>query len=311
MNDRRSDYDVTNTVQVTDPVSVCLAIRRLYTGLYPDASVAPLKQACLDMTRLFQGEYPGYLACDTPYHDLQHSLDVSLAMARLISGYENAQSPADRLGASLAATGIITAMFHDAGYVRRRMDRIHASGAEYTHRHVSRSGRFLAAYLPRIGMQDMVPLARKLVHFTGHEISVPAIPLRDEKSRVLGNLLGTADLLAQMSDRCYLEKCRDRLYPEFVAAGLAGGYVSAEELVYQTPHFFRHAHERLNHVLQGMYRHAGSCFFPERNLYMEALEANRSYLETVVEKRDMALLRRRPPSVPVCHISREMRRQAA
>jgi len=309
MNDRRSDYDVTNTVQVTDPASVCLAIGELYAGLYPGASIASLKQACLDMTRLFQGEYPGYLACDTPYHDLQHSLDVSLAMARLISGYEHAQPDTGRLGARLAATGIITAMFHDAGYVRRRMDRIHANGAEYTHRHVSRSGRFLAAYLPRIGMQDMVPLARKLVHFTGYEITVPAIPLRDEKSRVLGKLLGTADLLAQMSDRCYLEKCRDRLYPEFVASGMADGYDSAEELVYRTPRFFRHARERLDHVLQGMYRHAGSCFFPGRNLYMEALEANRSYLEVVVEKRDVSLLRRRLPSVPVCYAARMMQRQ--
>jgi hypothetical protein len=39
--------------------------------------------------------------------------------------------------------------------------------------------------------------------------------------RRLGNMLGTADIIAQMADRCYLEKCRDRLFPEFVAGGLA------------------------------------------------------------------------------------------
>ena len=32
--------------------------------------------------------------------------------------------------------------------------------------------------------------------------------------------MATADLLAQMADRCYLEKCRDLLYPEFELAGL-------------------------------------------------------------------------------------------
>jgi hypothetical protein len=28
-------------------------------------------------------------------------------------------------------------------------------------------------------------------------------------------------MMAQMADRCYLEKCRDRLYPEFVLGGVA------------------------------------------------------------------------------------------
>ena len=45
--------------------------------------------------------------------------------------------------------------------------------------------------------------------------------MADPRDRKLGHLLGTADLIAQMADRCYLEKCRDRLYPEFVLGGIA------------------------------------------------------------------------------------------
>src|SRR5678815_3569744 len=63
-----------------------------------------------------------------------------------------------------------------------------------------------------------------------------------------GQMLGTADIIAQMSDRCYLEKCRDRLYPEFVLGRMAGEargiahslpvYASGEELVNKTPGFY-------------------------------------------------------------------------
>ena len=39
--------------------------------------------------------------------------------------------------------------------------------------------------------------------------------------QTVGNLVASADILAQMSDRCYLEKCHDRLYTEFVLGGIA------------------------------------------------------------------------------------------
>jgi hypothetical protein len=181
------------------------------------------------------------------------------------------------------------------------MDRKHRNGAEYTRRHVTRSGHFLAEYLPAVGMGDVVPLARQLVHFSGYEIDVPAIPLRDPKQRVLGKLLGTADLLAQMSDRCYLEKCRDRLYLEFASAGLTapgapgGGYASPSELIYKTGFFFEHALERLDKVLKGAHRHAECFFFPTRNLYMDAIRKNFDYLQVVERRRNMLLLRRKPP----------------
>src|SRR4030042_1064708 len=43
-------------------------------------------QAFRDVEKLFRGHYPGYQACNTDYHDLQHTLHVFLAMARLMHG---------------------------------------------------------------------------------------------------------------------------------------------------------------------------------------------------------------------------------
>ena len=62
------------------------------------------------------------------------------------------------------------------------------------------------------------------MHYTGYERPAETIRIDDTLLRRVGQMLGTADILAQMSDRCYLEKCRDRLYPEFV---LAAGRKSA------------------------------------------------------------------------------------
>ena len=121
-----------------------------------------------------------------------------------------------RFGAERAVMALVTSLFHDAGYIREIDDRQHRNGAEFTLYHVTRSARFLARFLPSIGMEAWVPISTRIVHFTGYEIKLSQIQLADGRDRKLGHLLGTADLIAQMADRCYLEKCRDRLYPEFV-----------------------------------------------------------------------------------------------
>jgi len=240
MKMRRSDYDVTNTVQTTNPASVAHEVLNIFQSLYPLYPVSPLEQAFRDWQRLFEGDFPGFMACDTPYHDLQHTMDVTLAMARLIWGYENEHNEIGPLGALL---GLITALFHDAGYVRSWYDDQHHNGAELTRVHVSRSAIFLDKYLPTVGLTHGSSICRQMVHFTGYEVSISEIVLEDSKLRSLGKLIGTADLLAQMADRCYLEKCRDRLYPEFVAAGMAapngrhGGYLSAEDFLTKSPFF--------------------------------------------------------------------------
>jgi hypothetical protein len=116
---------------------------------------------------------------------------------------------------------VVTALFHDAGYIRQTDDQTHRNGAEFTLSHVSRSAHFIGRYLPTIGMAEWVPVATKIVHFTGYEVQFDQIRLDDHRDRKLGHLIGTGDLIAQMADRCYLEKCRDRLYPEFVLGGIA------------------------------------------------------------------------------------------
>jgi hypothetical protein len=305
MQFRRSDYDVTNTVQVSSVASVRKAVEELFQQTWPGGDVARLAQAFTDFERLFQGDYPGYLGCDTVYHDMQHSLDDTLAMARLLAGYDRTQPPEQRLGAERALVALVVALFHDSGYIRRADDTQRRNGAEYTRTHVARGATFLSHYLPGIGLGSWVPVATQVIHFTGYEVPFKDIRLDDVRDRRVGHLLGTADMLAQMSDRCYLEKCRDRLYPEFVLGGVAmqrvdnGGlkvqYASGLDVLRQTPQFAEVTiRTRLDGEFGSAYRYL-ECLYGGRNPYMEAIHRNLAYLQGVLESGNWSKLRRMPP----------------
>lgn len=303
--DRRNDYDVTNQVNTTDADAVKSEVRRIFVDLYPGDSTRVLDRSFTDFTSLYLGQYPGYRACDTGYHNLQHTLDVTLAMARLMNGYERSRDyRTDALGAKLFGFGVVTALFHDVGYLRKVKDMRHTNGAEYTLTHVARGARFLEDYMVKVGMPELAPVASEIIHFTGYERPIARIRVPNLTFRLLGNMLGTADIIAQMADRCYLEKCRDRLYPEFVEGGLAARdeadrrasvmFKSAEELVTRTPNFYKTARVRLNEQLGSAYGYADKHFDGE-NPYLEEIDKNVHYAKEVAEQRDLSLLRRLPP----------------
>jgi hypothetical protein len=306
MQYRRSDYDVTNTVQVSSTAAVHDAVVDLFSQVWPGQSFAQLDTAFADFERLFTGHYPGFLGCDTVYHDQQHSLDGTLATSRIIAGHERTQPADERIGAERAIMGVVVALFHDAGYIRKVDDSNYRNGAEFTLSHVSRSAEFLARYLPTIGMADWVPVATRIVHFTGYELKFDQIRLDDPRDRRVGHIVGTGDLIAQMSDRCYLEKCRDRLYPEFVLGGIAltrdattgkprVKYSSGLDVLRQTPEFFDETfRSRLNGEFGAAYRYL-EVLFNGRNPYLDAIDRSLSYLHEILGSGRWPMLRRDPP----------------
>src|SRR5450631_3258272 len=302
---RRNDYDVTNSVQVSSTDAVAVAVRELFTAAFPGEPFDRVAVSFEEFDKLFTGRMPGYHGVDTIYHDRQHSLDMTLAMARLLVGYEGSVDASARVGAERAVMALVTSLFHDAGYIREIGEQQHRNGAEFTLYHVTRSARFLARFLPTIGLEAWVPVATRIVHFTGYEIKFSQIQLSDGRDRKLGHLLGTADLIAQMADRCYLEKCRDRLYPEFVLGGIAATtdmdgslrvrYSSGLDLLRQTPQFVR---ETFVARLEGEFEHAYrylECLFGGKNPYLDAIERNVGYLRRVLRAERWPMLRRNPP----------------
>jgi hypothetical protein len=300
---RRSDFDVTNRINTTDPVCVKLEVARIFRSLCQLDSPR-LTQAFDDLARLYHGKYPGYAGCDTQYHDLQHVMDVTLAMARLIDGYERTRGEGPHIDRDLFVLGIVCALFHDCGYIRKLSDKTHRNGAAYTATHVTRGGKFLKTYLAELGLAQFADVAPLILHFTGYERPVSSIRIGDPMFRLLGSLLGSADIIAQMSDRCYLEKCRDRLYPEFVEGGITKKktdtgevvvFASADDLLRKTPSFYQNATRRLEGELGGAYEYA-TAHFGGQNLYMDAVKQNIRWVERTANDPTGAIpLRRVPP----------------
>ena len=306
MKRHNNEFDLTNAVNMSYPDRVAAAVKKIGAARFEAPDFAAVDHAFGTVASLYDGKHPGYLACDTDYHDLRHALDVTLAMARLMDGYASTARRDAPLGAESYQLGLIVALFHDVGYLRHKHDRRHRNGAEYAATHVSRSAEFLHEYLPQVGLRPMVKVAEHLVHFTGEERAVAKTPLPLGIYRALGHMLGTADLLAQLSDRCYLEKCRDRLYPEFVASGRHGHrvdgvfeivYGSADELVIKTPGFYQRVRQRLDETLHGAYRFA-AAHFNGANPYIELMEKNMRYADEIARTGDTRLLRRKPPGRP-------------
>ena len=306
--ERRSDYDVTNSIRVSSPSKVRAAVAELFESTYRGTSFDPVWLAFYDFERLYRGQNPDYHGIDTTYHDIQHTLDMTLAVARLIAGYEASVESSDRLGAERVKFALVSALFHDSGYLRHKVrDAAASNGAEFTLTHVTRSGIFLEGYLPKIGLAQFVPVVSRVVHFTGYEVSLDKIELENPKDSVVGHLLGTADLLAQLADRCYLEKCRDRLYPEFVLGNVAvqldgngseARYRSGLDLLLKTMEFYRSsAQSRLEHSFNRSYRYVEALLPTEPNPYVTFIRKNFTFLMQVQKHEDWSKLRRHPPCV--------------
>src|SRR5690606_19316799 len=156
------------------------------------------------------------------------------------------------------------------------------------------SAKFMNYYLPEIGYAHWAPLTAEVVHFTGYEKTFEEIGAKvtDPRDIMLGHLLGTADMIAQMADRCYLEKCRDRLYPEFVLGGVALSvsdngdtgvrYASGLDLLRQTPQFMQETIvKRLDGAFGSAYRHI-EALYDGRNPYMESIQRSLDFLRQVL-----------------------------
>jgi hypothetical protein len=301
--------DVANQVNVEDPAAVRDAVLAILAARYPVFRFERVARTFDYIAYLYAGRVPGYRACDTPYHDLRHVLEITLALTRIVDGHDRACASRDRLGAPRAALGILVALFHDTGYLLETSDTQHRNGAELTTVHVTRGAALMSAYLTDIGLGEYAPIAAQLVQFTGYEVPLAhtQIQLQQPLDRKLGYMIGSADLIGQMSDRLYLEKCRDFLYQEFVQGGLtrrttADGreevvYSSGTDLLTQTPRFYEMmVTPRLEKYFAGVH-HCVAAHFDGVNHYLAQIKQHMQYLGQLISQNELAQLRRRPVSL--------------
>ena len=98
----------------------------------------------------FSGRYKDYQAIDARYHDLEHTLQGTLCMARLLHGRHLAHGQ-PTVTQSAFQLGLLAILLHDTGYLKKRSD-IGGTGAKYTLTHVTRSVQFAEEFLEEKGL---------------------------------------------------------------------------------------------------------------------------------------------------------------
>ena len=265
------------------PEDVREEVYRIALLMFPELDVGPIRQVFSDIVDLFKGYYPGYKQCNIYYHDLKHTTDCLMAMARLIHG---AVLEGIRLDERHVILGLIASLLHDTGYLQRQDDKL-GTGAKYTLSHVERSIEFMDEYFQTKGFsrEDFV-LCRACLLCTGLQTKVSEITFESHAHEILGKILGTADLLGQMADRTYLERL-PFLYLEFSEGGVPG-FENELDLLKKTPGFWEFTKQRfaeeLSNVDRFMQRHFLVRWGLDRDLYREAIEKNMLYVSYLVEK---------------------------
>lgn len=195
---------------------------------------------------LFNGSYEGFQACDTPYHDLDHTLEVTLALAKVLSGWNRAGSPP--VSMDFFDLGIMAALLHDTGYIKKDGDD-QGTGAKYTFTHVGRSVAFADRLMEGAGFEDARRKALgNMIWHTCTQIDREKITHASAEEKRVANSMATADLVGQMSSPDYIRKLPG-LYEEFAEAYEYEGreklksnnniiFESAEELIEKTPNFY-------------------------------------------------------------------------
>lgn len=276
--------------------------------LFLAASISPLLHLDLieevhrDLAAFFAGSHPDYQKNNLPYHNLRHTRMVALATIRLFHGLHCREIP---ISADMLRKGLLAAYFHDTGMLLEEGDPAD-SGSQYIAGHEARSILFLRNYVTDKGLDhDLARDCAVIINYTRLNSDPATFDYHSHEIQLVGQIVGSADILAQMADRYYLE-CLPLLYTEQEAGGV-NSHRSALELMEHTANFYQNvALQRLvttfSNTSTAMRTHFRERHNIDRNLYADNIDKNIAYLKKIIVKcRDMAgldqYLKRQPPAI--------------
>ncbi|HYG21423.1 MAG TPA: hypothetical protein VEH04_01490 [Verrucomicrobiae bacterium] len=275
-------------VVTKDPTAVAKEVQLAYLAIVPEGDPDFVSRVFGWVTECFAGRYCDYLPIDVPYHDLEHTLQGTLCMARLLRGWHRAGA-APALNREVVELALLAILLHDSGYLKRKGD-TEGTGAKYTLIHVKRSAEFANGFLTERGFNpDQIRAVQSMIQCTGFTDDLNALPFRSELERRLGYALGTADLMGQMAADDYVERLPE-LYQEFTEAAAAAGpqgsrlaYDSVEDLMRRTPTFWEgFAQVKLREDFQGVYRFLNDPYPDGPNDYVIRIERNIAKLRRLI-----------------------------
>lgn len=265
-------------VSLDIPGDVMREVKNIVLLIYKKVDFNKFEQVFNDILKLFDGHYPGYRRCNTFYHDLSHTMDCLLVTAKLIHGAGLngiVFTPRD------VTLGLISALMHDTGYIQAEEDNT-GTGAKYTVSHIERSIEFMQKYFHDNAFpSDYLPICSDFLRCTGLDVKIAEIKFQSREHEILGQILGTADLIGQMANENYLEKL-PFLYDEFKEGGVPG-YKNKFDLLKKTPAFWEMVKKRLvielGHVDRYLRDYVWVLWGINQDLYRQAIERNMERLQ--------------------------------
>jgi hypothetical protein len=268
------------TIDTKSAPSVAAAVNKLYQEMFQRALPPWIETLFRDVDRAYTGQHPDYQACDLHYHDLEHTLQVTLCFSRLMAGRCKA-GVQPVVAPRQFELGLAGALLHDIGYLKLLSDHS-GTGAKYTYTHVMRSCAFAAGYLPTQGV-TLSELEGVLggIKCTGTSMEVARMYFHDPVERLIGYAIATSDYLAQMAAPDYPDEL-EILFREFDESedyvhlpAANRPFKSAHQLQENTPDFWKQVvMPKLDKHFDSMYRFLADPFPDGPNPYLEAIERN-------------------------------------
>lgn len=271
--------------------------------IHPSVDCALISQAHEDLTRIYSGTFPGFRLSSPKYHNLRHARLVALAAVRLFHGL---WCEGKTFSPETVTQGLLSAFFHDTGMLLTDSDTA-LTGSEYFKYHEERSVTFVQRYIE----SSTIPTfyagnCALIIRCTDLNRDPRTFAFPSEEIRLAGQVVGSADILAQMADRYYLE-CLPLLFQE-QKDGDAHKHDSPLELMQRTAQFYHTTiTERLQIVFddisQAMYSHFRERWNIEGDFYSDSIRKNIAYLETIIArcKSEQDCLKRHLRRTPPAH----------
>jgi hypothetical protein len=268
-------------IDLANSKAVISAVKKIFSYHYPKKVYKEIERCYKQTKALFEGKYTDYNSCNTKYHNLVHTLDIFLASARLLDGYNLKEN---KLPERLAVNLLKASLLHDAGYIQEKWDN-EGTGAKHTQNHIGRSIAFIVKNKGDFSVsREDVDAITKMIRCTEVKDNFKSIPFSSNEERTAGMILGSADILGQMSDREYLERLLF-LYNEMKEAAVPG-YTTEFDIIKSTLKLYKTIKRRLNNALNKVHSYAEDHFCKRynitKNLYTEAIEKNIAYIEQIM-----------------------------
>jgi len=273
-------------VSTKNPSAVEAEAHAAYQSMFPKGDPLFVPRVFGWALQCFAGEYRDYLAVDARYHDVEHTLQGTLCMMRLLRGRHLAGAE-PVLTQRMFELGLLAILLHDTGYLKKRDD-TEGTGAKYTVVHVRRSAEFAAQLLSEKGFSaGEIQAVQHMIQCTGVDAALTSIPFQNEMEKVAGFALASADLLGQMAAEDYVDKL-PILYSEFSEAAryakdqpnFISSFSSAMDLMRKTPSFWeKFVLVKLDRDFEGLHRFLSDPYLTRPNEYLERIEANIQHLK--------------------------------